>query len=122
MRKGSKMPDEAKRKISASLAGNQYRKGIPFTQEQKDRLSQIIMLEYAVGDRTPNCNPQNLAAFNAAVKAGTRLNPRINPEKDAAIADHYRETQSQAATGRAFGLTGWAITHALRRHERRTGK
>lgn len=114
------MPESAKRKISASLIGNQYRAGIPFSQEQKDRLSQIIMLEYAVGDRTPNLNPQNLAAFNEAIKSGARVHPRINPQRDAEIAAHYAITGSQKATGKFFGLTGWAVTHALRRHHRRT--
>lgn len=120
MIKGSKMTESAKRKISASLIGNQYRRGIPFTQEQKDRLSQIIMLEYAVGDRTPNCNPQNLSRFNEQVKRGERLNPKVNLERDAAIAAHYATTGSQKATGKEFGITGWAVTHALRRHERRS--
>lgn len=113
------MTDAAKQRISASLVGNQCRKGIPFSQEQKDRLSQIIMLEYAVGDRKPHRSPQNLAAFNAAVKSGARLNPRVNLERDAAIVAHFAITGSQKATGKVFGITGWAVTHALRRHQRR---
>jgi hypothetical protein len=120
MIKGSKMTAEQRSRISAGLRGNQFRKGIPFTQAEKDRLSQIIMLEYAVGDRTPNLNPQNLAAFNAAIKSGERVHPRVNPKRDAEIAAHYATTGSQKATGKVFGLTGWAVTHALRRHERRT--
>lgn len=118
-RLGAKMSVEARAKISASLMGNQYRKGIPFSAEERDRIAQIVKLEYATGKRTPNLSPENLSAYNAALKRGDRTHPRVDPDRDAHIAAHFRTTKSQKATGREFGITGWAVTHALRRHERR---
>lgn len=119
-RLGATMSPEACAKISASLKGNQYRKGIPFTPEERARIGAIIKAEYASGKRVPSPQPQNLKAYNDAYSRGERKHPKVDTERDALIVADYAVTNSQKKTGANFNLTGSAIGYAIKRHNERT--
>lgn len=75
LRRGKKMPLEAKAAISARLIGNSYRAGIPHSPEIKEQISESLKRAYAEGRHAPTdtaVSIANLSGFQAAVKAGTR--------------------------------------------------
>lgn len=119
-RLGATMSPEARAKISASLQGNQYRKGKPFPPEHRAIISAAVKAAYADGRRKPTPTPQNLAAHNAAVQRGEKIHPSVRLERDAQIVEHFAKSGSKEATGRQFGLTGSAIGYAVRRHTKRS--
>lgn len=114
MIKGSKMTPEARAKISASLAGNQYRSGIPHSEEDRAKIADGLRRAYAEGRHRLCANPQNLAAYNADLQAGTRFHPRRNPERDLAIDKRVGEVGAKQ-TAEEFGLTQSAVYYALKR-------
>ena len=115
-RLGMKMPDSAKMAISQSLKGNKFRSGIPHDQETKDKISSGVVRANATGRRKQGRNcPENLAAFNEAVRSGQRRHPKSNPDRDAAIAEKHRQTGSLNATGMEFGITASAVWCVVRR-------
>lgn len=115
MKKGSKMPPEARAKISTSLVGNSYRRGIPHDEETKARVSVALKRAY-IEERHRLCpNPRNLAAYNLAIKNGYILHPCRKPDRDAAIAISHLRTRSLKATAEEFGLTPEGAAYAIRR-------
>lgn len=72
-RLGATMSPEARAKISASLKGNQYRKGKPFPPEHRAIISAAVKAAYADGRKTASIHPENLRAYNEAVKRGDRI-------------------------------------------------
>ena len=119
-RLGATMSDEARAKISASLKGNQYRKGKPHPPEHRAIIGAAVKAAYANGRRKPAPNPQNLQSFNNRCKSGEILHPSINLERDAAISADYAKTKSMAKTGGNFSLTASAVGYAIKRHNQRT--
>lgn len=119
-RLGATMSDEARAKISASLMGNQYRKGIPFTPEDKAKVSAGLRAAYADGRWSPTPMPENLRAYNDAYRRGERKHPKVNAERDARIVADFAITNCRTKTGRNFNLTGSAIGYAIKRHQERT--
>ena len=114
-RLGATMSPEACAKISASLVGNKYRLGIPFSAEERRRIGDAVKRGYADGTRTPNLNPQNLRAFNDAIKNGTRLHPSRKPARDAAIVASHARTRSLKQTGAEFDITAAAVWCVVKR-------
>lgn len=111
-RRGSKMPQEAKAAISASLIGNQYRAGIPHEQTIKDKIGAGLKKAYAEGRKKRRApNPKNLAKRNFSQKAASNTRKERFLELDAdgksrrQIADdlgialdtvsHYRELKKK---------------------------
>ena len=68
-RLGAKMPESAKRRISESLIGNQYRKGVPHDQETKDKIAAGLRLAIAEGRRAIKYDPAVLRKNNARISA-----------------------------------------------------
>lgn len=114
-RLGAKMSIEARRKISASLIGNKRRLGKPFPPEDRAKISAAVRTAIKDGRKIVAIRPENLAAFNAAVKAGIVPHPSRNPERDAAIVASHARTKSPKATGAEFGITPEAVWHVVRR-------
>lgn len=119
MRKGSKMSEDAKRKISASLAGNSYRRGIPHDAETKQRIAASVRQAYAEG-RHAKCGLDHLIAYHEARKRSGIKIWNQNFERDAEIASVYARLLSYRKTGEVFNLTGAGIKAAVVRHEERT--
>lgn len=114
-RLGATMSDEARAKISASLKGNQYRKGIPFPPEHKAIISAAVKAAYADGRRKPTPQPQNLKAHNERVKMGLVVHPSKKIERDVAILARYRKVGSLTKIAPEFNLTPSAIGYAIKR-------
>ncbi|MES0207886.1 GIY-YIG nuclease family protein [Mesorhizobium sp. M0028] len=114
-RLGLKMPKSACAQISASLAGNSYRKGIPHDEATKAKIGAGMRNAYAEGRRKAVSNPENLAAYNAAITRGDIVHHRRNIERDQAIVASYERTRSLKKTGEEFGLTGEAVGYAIKR-------
>lgn len=114
-RLGTKMSTEARAKISASLKGNQYRKGIPFPPEQRLMIGAAVKAAYADGRRKPTPQPKNLAAYNTAIKSGVIIHPSKKPKQDAAIVAAFNSGMMLKEIGKQFGLTTSAIGYAIRR-------
>ncbi len=114
-RLGMKMPESAKAAISASLAGNQYRVGVPHDEATKNRIRDSLKLAYATGRHKRVSQPQNLTAFNKAVQRGEKVHPSRNPQKDAEIVAFHAETRSLKRTGEKFNLTPCAIWCVVKR-------
>lgn len=119
-RLGATMSDEARAKISASLKGNQYRKGVLHSAADRAKIGDGVRAAYADGRRKPTPQPENISAFNARWKSGEILHPSMKPERDALIATDYAITKSLKITGQHFNLTGSAIGYAIKRHHERT--
>jgi hypothetical protein len=115
MIKGSKMTESAKAKISASLRGNQYRKGIPHPPQDRIKISDGVKRAYATGRRRPTPQPQNLAEFNRKVKAGEIIPPWAKPKRNKRILASYRRTRSMAETAVEFGVTIGTISYVVRK-------
>ena len=115
MIKGSKMTPEARARISASLIGNKYRKGIPHSAEVRKKIGEAVRRAYDEGRKQPNPQPDNLAAFNRAVQTGKIIPPWAKPERNAKILKSYRRTKSMAETASEFGVTLGAISYVVRK-------
>lgn len=116
MLKGSKMSEEAKAKISASLIGNQYRKGIPHSPEIRIKIGEGVHLANIEGRRRkPAPMPENLAGYNLAVQRGEIIHHAAKPERNARILADYRRTKSMEATGIKFGITLGAVSYTIRK-------
>lgn len=114
-RLGAKMSPEARAKISASLIGNQYRKGIPFPPEHRAIISEAVKAAYASGRRKPSPQPKNLAAYNVAIQSGAVQHPAKKPEQDAAIVADFNRGLQLKELGEKYGITGSAAGYAIRR-------
>lgn len=115
-RLGAKMSPEARAKISASLKGNQYRKGIKHSPEIRKVIGNAVRLANAEGRRRqPTPRPQNFAEFNRAIKAGEIMAPWAKPERNTEILASYRRTKSMAETGMEFGITLGAVSYVIRK-------
>lgn len=115
MLKGSKMSEEAKAKISASLIGNQYRLGIPHPPEHRSRISEGVRRALSEGRGKKPPQPGNLAAYNRAVQEGRIIHHAENRERNIAILASYRRTKSMEETGREFGITLGAVSYVVRK-------
>ncbi len=115
MIRGSKMSAEACAKISASLKGNQYRKGKPHPPHDRAKISAAVKEAYASGRRKPSLAPENLAEHNAAIQSGEKQHQRKNPQRDFQIVERYRVLDNLEAVGLEFGITGAAAGYAVRR-------
>lgn len=114
-RLGATMSDEARAKISASLKGNQYRKGKPFSVDERAMIGAAVKAAYANGSKKPTPNPENLRAYNEAYRRGEKIHPRKNPIRDTAIAAMHLETGSLKRTGEAFNIGASAVWYAVKR-------
>jgi group I intron endonuclease len=114
-RLGAKMSASARRKISASLVGNQYRTGIPHDPAIKEKIAASLRASYAEGRHRICANPQNLAAFNNSITDGSRKHPRPNAERDAAITRAAHNNYDLDEVALPFGIKGPAVYYALRR-------
>lgn len=115
-RLGATMPREAKAKISASLLGNQRRRGIPHDADVKAKIGAGVAAAYAEGRKKPVSHPQNFAAFNAAVKAGAIPHPSVNPEFSSAVIATHRETRSLKKTGAVHNLSPSGVWYLVKRY------
>lgn len=114
-RLGCKMPEKARQQISASLQGNQRRRGKVFSPEQIERISAGVRLAIADGRKIVSIRPQNLAAYNEAIKAGTILHPKQKPERDALILAAFNEGRLMREIGTDYGVTKGAVSRVIRR-------
>lgn len=114
-RLGCTMSDEACAKISKSLIGNQYRKGIPFPPEHRAIISLAVKNSYATGRRKPTPQPQNLSAYNTAIQTGAIKHPSKKPEQDAAIVAAFNAGMKLKEIGEKFNMTTSAAGYAIRR-------
>lgn len=99
LRRGKKMPEEAKRAISLSLAGNKYRTGIPHPEAERRRVSMRMLLVHDTGKhpKTQPYLPRNHLMAHARATGAT-----------------YREI------GRAFDVSASAASRAVNHlHARR---
>jgi group I intron endonuclease len=115
-RLGAKMSPEARAKISASLKGNQYRKGIKHSPEIREVIGNAVRLANAEGRRRqPAPRPENLSAHNAAIRAGTKQHASKKPEQDAAIVAAFNGGMRLKEIGKKFDMTPSAAGYAIRR-------
>lgn len=114
-RLGLKNSKSARAQISASLAGNINRKGIPHDEATKAKIGAGVRAAYTEGRRVAVSIPENLAAYNAAITRGDIVHHRRNAERDQAMVASYEKTRSLKKTGEEFGLTGSAVAYAIKR-------
>ena len=115
-RLGAKMSLEARAKISASLKGNKYRKGIPHDAASRKAISDGVRLANAEGRRRkPRPCPENLSEFNRAIKAGEIIAPWAKPARNAEILTHYSQSRSMVETGAKFGITQSSVSYVVRK-------
>jgi len=114
-RLGAKMSTEARVKISASLAGNQRRKGKSFPPEHRAIISAGVKRAYVEGRRKPTPQPQNLTKYMERVRAGEIVAPWAKPERNAKILASYHRTRSMKETGAEFGITIGAVSYVVRK-------
>ncbi|TPN11678.1 GIY-YIG nuclease family protein [Mesorhizobium sp. B2-1-2] len=114
-RLGLSMSEVAKAKISASLIGNQYRKGIPHDDLARSKIGDGVRRANAEGRRRQVCMPENLAGFIAAVRSGERIHPSRKPEHDAAIVASHARTKSLKKTAAEFNMSPCGVWEAVRR-------
>lgn len=114
-RLGATMSPEARAKISASLKGNQYRKGKPFSDADKAKIGAGVRRAIAEGRKKIAIRPENLSAYNASVKAGHVVHPSKKTERDKQILARYREVGSLKLVAPEFNLTPSAIGYAIKR-------
>lgn len=79
IRRGQKMPEISKQRISKSLIGNKYRKDIPHSNEIKKKISEGLLKAYAENRRSTvdkQKAAKNLIEWNRKVSAGLIPHPR----------------------------------------------
>jgi group I intron endonuclease len=103
-RLGATMSASARAKISASLKGNQRRKGIPHNVETKALISDKLRAMYASGERTPSTHGA-LETYWDRIHAGDEEHPtkRTSPEIIRALSD-LAATRSVRITARRLGM------------------
>lgn len=104
-RLGAKMPSAAKAMISASLIGNQYRKGIPHDEETRARISAKLRLLYATGQKRLSPETDSLDKYWAEVNSGRRQHPtKMTSAYIISVLADLALTGSVRLTGTNLGL------------------
>jgi group I intron endonuclease len=81
---GKNHTEEGRQNISLALQGNQYRKGIPHSEEMKEQIRQSVARAYAEGRH----------AKGAGLKKGTKLGP-MSAENKAKISEGVKRIRAE---------------------------
>lgn len=116
-RLGAKMSASAKAAISASLKGNQRRKGIPHNAEARAKISAAVRKAVAEGRIVRSGN--QFRKLNADVAAGRIENPWKRPIAIVLeILWYLAEVRSIAKTGAHFSMTAENVRAIVREAEK----
>ena len=103
-RLGATMSASAKAKISASLKGNQRRRGIPHDEETKALISGKLKALYASGERKPSTHGA-LEDYWSAVDSGKTSHPtKRTPAEIISTLSDLAVTRSARATAQHLGM------------------
>lgn len=114
-RRGQKIPPGWSEQSSERLKGNKHRLGKPHSERDRAKISEGLKRAFAEGLRKPvdpKVSAGNLAAYNAALRAGTIRHPSHKAERNALLLAFHQATRSLAKTAAQFGIStssAWEI-------------
>ncbi|MCP5018400.1 MAG: GIY-YIG nuclease family protein [Ketobacter sp.] len=115
-RLGIKMSQDACQKISGALIGNQLRKGIPHSEDDRRKISKGLKKAYADGrKKLPSGNASYFETYLDDIRAGRQQHPKKLPhDRIIAILTKLYETGSLQQTAEAFGICKGSVWYTAK--------
>jgi hypothetical protein len=118
-RRGKKMPESAKQKISAGLIGNSYRRGIPHTAEIKAQIGASVRRAFEEGRHAPSA--PTFAKFQERIARGEVPSPWVKATRNDIMVQLREAGATYTEIARRFRLDPSGCRKTVLSHIARKG-